>query len=67
VQREFVRILDNFTGVAAELAAEACSGACSAKKTYEHYRYKLLTFTDCASKPFGGIASIVRGITSSNP
>ena len=36
VQREIVRILDNFTELAAELAAR--------KKQYEFYRNKLLTF-----------------------
>ena len=38
VQREIVRILDNFTELAAELAAR--------KKQYEYYRDKLLTFKE---------------------
>ena len=40
VQREIVRILDNFTELTAELAAELAAR----KKQYEYYRDKLLTF-----------------------
>lgn len=40
VQREIVRILDNFTELTAELTAELAAR----KKQYEYYRDKLLTF-----------------------
>lgn len=40
VQREIVRILDNFTGLTAELTAELTAR----KKQYEYYRNELLTF-----------------------
>lgn len=40
VQREIVRILDNFTELTAELTAELSAR----KKQYEYYRDKLLTF-----------------------
>lgn len=40
VQREIVRILDNFTELTAELAAELTAR----KKQYEYYRNKLLSF-----------------------
>jgi type I restriction enzyme S subunit len=42
VQCEIVRILDNFTELTAELAAELTAR----KKQYEYYRNKLLTFGD---------------------
>lgn len=42
VQREIVRILDNFTELAAELAAELSAR----KKQYEYYRDRLLTFRE---------------------
>ncbi|NLD04704.1 MAG: restriction endonuclease subunit S [Synergistaceae bacterium] len=42
VQREIVRILDNFTELAAELTAELTAR----KKQYEYYRDELLTFSD---------------------
>jgi len=41
VQREIVRILDNFTELTAELTAERTAR----KKQYEYYRDKLLSFT----------------------
>lgn len=40
VQEEIVRILDNFTNLAAELQAELQAR----KEQYEYYRNKLLTF-----------------------
>lgn len=40
VQREIVRILDNFTGLTAELTAELTAR----KKQYEYYRDKLLAY-----------------------
>lgn len=42
VQREIVRILDEFTLLSAELAAELAAR----KKQYEYYRDKLLTFKE---------------------
>ena len=42
VQREIVRILDNFTALTAALTAELVAR----KKQYEFYRDKLLTFSD---------------------
>ena len=42
VQREIVRVLDNFTELTAELTAELSLR----KKQYEYYRNKLLTFGD---------------------
>ena len=42
VQREIVRILDNFTELTAELTAELAAR----RKQYEHYRDELLTFGD---------------------
>lgn len=42
IQREIVRILDNFTELTAELTAELIAR----KKQYEYYRDELLTFED---------------------
>lgn len=42
VQREIVRILDNFTELSAELSAELTAR----KKQYEYYRDELLTFNE---------------------
>ena len=42
VQREIVRILDNFTELTAELTVELAAR----RKQYEHYRDELLTFGD---------------------
>ena len=56
VQREIVRILDNFTELTAELTAR--------KKQYEYYREKLLNEANTKaseSRRFGDIATIVRG------
>ncbi len=46
IQEEIVRILDNFTGLTAELTAELTAR----EKQYEHYRDKLLTFGDSVPK-----------------
>ncbi|MEL7659380.1 restriction endonuclease subunit S [Acetobacterium wieringae] len=46
VQREIVRILDNFTELTAELIAELTAELSARKKQYEYYRNKLLTFGD---------------------
>ncbi len=47
IQKEIVDILDSFTQLEAELAAR--------RKQYEHYRNRLLTFTDIAEDPEGGV------------
>ena len=60
VQREIVRILDNFTELTAELTAELTTR----KKQYEYYREKLLNEANTKaseSRRFGDIATIVRG------
>lgn len=46
VQREIVRILDNFAELTAELAAELAAELLARKKQYEYYRDMLLTFTE---------------------
>jgi len=52
VQQEIVRILDNFTGLTAELTAELTAR----KKQYEYYRDKLLSFKPLPSKDEEGTA-----------
>lgn len=48
IQKEIVKILDNFTRLEAELEAR--------KKQYEHYREELLTFGDDVEfKTLGGV------------
>jgi len=54
VQREIVSILDNFTELAAELAAR--------KKQYEYYRNKLLSFGD--EVPIGTLGTIASNLDS---
>ena len=59
IQREIVRILDNFTNLAAELAAELAAR----QKQYAFYRNKLLTFGKTEGArieriPLGDIGSI---------
>lgn len=44
VQREIVRILDNFTFLTTELAAELAAELVARQKQYEYYRDLLLTF-----------------------
>ena len=44
VQHEIVRILDNFTELAAELAAELTAELTARKKQYEYYRDSLLEY-----------------------
>ncbi len=54
IQREIVRILDNFTELTAELTAR--------KKQYEYYRNELLTFgDDVPMVALGDMAAITRG------
>lgn len=49
VQREIARILDNFTGLTAELTAKLTEELTVRKKQYEYYRDLLLTFDDAGS------------------
>lgn len=59
VQREIVRILDNFTELTAELTAELSAR----KKQYEYYRVKLLSFGDNVHyKKLGDLAKIGDGL-----
>ena len=54
VQREIVRVLDNFTFLSAELSAR--------RKQYEYYRNQLLTFTNDTKKmPLSDVAKVFRG------
>jgi len=50
VQREIVRILDNFTGLAAELTTELTAELAARKKQYEYYRDMLLSFDNNAKE-----------------
>jgi len=60
VQEEIVRILDNFTELTTELAAELAAR----KKQYEYYRNSLLTFGDeeFEWKTLGAITNLSRGV-----
>ena len=59
VQREIVRILDNFTLLTAELTAELTAR----QKQYKHYIENLLSFdSTIATKKLGEIASFSQGI-----
>ena len=61
IQEEIVRILDNFTELAAELAAELQDR----KKQYEYYRDSLLTFNnDIKSMKLKDIVNICLGLTA---
>ena len=58
VQREIVRILDNFTFLTAELAAELAAR----QKQYEYYRDKLLTpKAEIKTVELGEVCTFVRG------
>ena len=59
VQREIVRVLDNFTFLSAFLSAELSAR----RKQYEYYKDSLLPFEDPSVewKPLGDICTIVRG------
>ena len=46
VQREIVRILDNFTDITAKLTTELTMELAARKMQYEYYRDKLLTFEE---------------------
>ncbi len=58
VQREIVRVLDNFTFLTAELSAELSAR----RKQYEYYRNQLLSFdSQIVRKPLGEVCTLVRG------
>jgi len=58
IQKEIVKILDNFTRLEAEMEAELESR----KKQYEHYREKLLSFGDDVEfRALGEVGSFLRG------
>lgn len=59
VQREIVRILDNFTELTAELTAELAAELTARKKQYAYYRDKLLS-TNNSSVPVVELRDIVK-------
>ena len=60
IQKEIVKILDNFTKLEAELEAELEAR----RKQYEYYREELLSFGDEVEfKKLGEVALYVRGVT----
>ena len=62
VQREIVRILDNFTELTVKLTAELTAELTERRKQYEYYRNELLTFgDDVPLVQLGDIAVICRG------
>lgn len=69
VQREIVRILDNFTELTAELQEKLTAELTARKKQYEYYRNQLLSFSihegTCmtVSKTLGEIAKFIYGYT----
>ena len=66
VQREIVRILDNFTELTAKLTAELTAELTARKLQYEYYRDELLTFGDGVEwLPLGTVFNIRNGYTPS--
>ena len=62
IQREIVRILDNFTRLTAELSAELSAR----QKQYSHYQEHLLTFNnDITWKPISDVFTVKNGYTPS--
>lgn len=62
VQREIVRILDNFTEFTAELTTELTTELTARKKQYEYYREKLLKkSSNAVQKKFGDIFDFQNG------
>lgn len=62
IQREIVRILDNFTELTVELTVELTAELTARKKQYEYYRNELLTFgDDVPIVPLGEIADVRDG------
>ena len=67
VQREIVRILDNFTELTAELTAGLTAELAARRKQYEYYRDLLLTFGDEVDwKMLSEIADIGTGNSNTN-
>ena len=63
VQREIVRVLDNFTLLSAELSAELSAR----RKQYEYYRNELLSFdNEVKTVPLEEIADIGTGSSNTN-
>ena len=61
VQREIVRILDNFTNLTAELTANLTAELTARKTQYSYYRDKLLTIeTDIHKYVLGEIATVTK-------
>ena len=61
VQREIVRILDNFTELTAEITAELTAELTARKKQYEFYRDQLLAFGDEVEwKVLGALFPLIR-------
>ena len=68
VQREIVKILDNFTELTAELNAELTAELTARKKQYEYYYDKLLDFSGRSDVPFeklGDVCNVQAGGTPS--
>ena len=62
VQREIVRILDNFTDLTSELTSKLNEELAARKKQYEYYRNNLLSFDDSIRKmPLSDVANVFRG------
>lgn len=68
VQREIVRILDEYSNAVTELTAKLTAELTARKKQYEYYRDKLLDFgavcggaSECEWRTLGEITKILRG------
>ncbi len=67
VQREIVRILDNFTELTAKLQEKLAAELTARKKQYEYYREKLLTpSSKMKIVPLADIADISTGSSNTN-
>ena len=67
VQREIVRVLDNFTFLTAELSAELSNELSARKKQYDYYRDTLLSVkNDIKIVPLETIADIGTGSSNTN-
>ena len=66
VQREIVRILDQFTELTAELNTQLTAELTARKEQYEYYRDELLTFgSDVPMKALGDVCNVIAGGTPS--
>lgn len=66
VQREIVRILDNFTELTAELQEKLTTELTARKKQYEYYRNSLLTFeNETPMQALGDVCDVISGGTPS--